>query len=116
MELLGKIGIDLHILVAQIINFTLLLFILNKFIFKPVLKEIKNKAKEEKTLKEMQLESKKNIKDSERIKKEEISKAKIKAKKLIDEAEDISKFIVKKAKEETKKEKEDIIRQLKSRL
>jgi F-type H+-transporting ATPase subunit b len=38
MELLNALGIDTRILIAQLINFTVLLFVLYKFAYKPLLK------------------------------------------------------------------------------
>jgi len=40
MELLGKLGVDPRLLLAQIVNFGLLLLILNKFLYKPLIKKI----------------------------------------------------------------------------
>jgi len=41
MELLGKLGIDLYLFVAQVVNFIVLLYFLNRFVYRPVLKKIK---------------------------------------------------------------------------
>ncbi|MFA6528839.1 MAG: F0F1 ATP synthase subunit B [Candidatus Gracilibacteria bacterium] len=38
MELIDKLGIDLKLLLAQVVNFLILLFILKKLVYKPVLK------------------------------------------------------------------------------
>lgn len=36
MELIGKLGIDVKLLLAQVVNFAILAFVLAKFVFKPV--------------------------------------------------------------------------------
>lgn len=45
MELLNKLGIDWKILVAQIINFFILLAVLYKFVYKPVLDALDKRSK-----------------------------------------------------------------------
>lgn len=45
MELLHKLGIDWKLLIAQIINFFILLFVLYKFAYKPVLHMLDKRAK-----------------------------------------------------------------------
>jgi F-type H+-transporting ATPase subunit b len=44
-ELISKLGIDFKILIAQIINFFILLFVLYRFAYKPVLKALENRSK-----------------------------------------------------------------------
>lgn len=44
METLGKLGIHPLLLVAQIVNFAVLLFLLNKFLYKPILKLFKDRS------------------------------------------------------------------------
>lgn len=45
MELISKLGIDWKLLVAQIINFFILLFVLYKFAYKPVLGMLEKRSK-----------------------------------------------------------------------
>ncbi|OGK64464.1 hypothetical protein A2313_03205 [Candidatus Roizmanbacteria bacterium RIFOXYB2_FULL_41_10] len=42
-----KLGIDLKVMTAQIINFILLLILFKKFVYKPFLQALKNQAKKE---------------------------------------------------------------------
>ncbi|MDP3245093.1 MAG: F0F1 ATP synthase subunit B [bacterium] len=44
MELLSKLGIDWRLLIAQLINFLILLFVLYKFLYKPVLKMLQDRT------------------------------------------------------------------------
>lgn len=46
MELLDKLGIDWRLLIAQIINFSVLLFILYKFLYNPVLDMLEKRRKQ----------------------------------------------------------------------
>lgn len=43
MEIISKLGIDLKLLLAQIVNFFILFFILSKLIYKPLLSVIKKR-------------------------------------------------------------------------
>ena len=45
MELLTKLGIDYRLLIAQFVNFLILFLILRLFVFKPVLKILKDRQK-----------------------------------------------------------------------
>ena len=42
-ELIHKLGIEWKLLLAQIVNFVILLFLLNKFLYKPLIKFINNR-------------------------------------------------------------------------
>lgn len=43
MELISKLGIDAKILIAQVVNFLILLFVLKKFIYGPVLEKLEQR-------------------------------------------------------------------------
>ena len=45
MDLIDKLGIDLKLLIAQIVNFAILLLILTKLIYKPLLKVLDDRKK-----------------------------------------------------------------------
>lgn len=111
-ELIHKLGIEPKLLLAQIINFGILLLLLYKFLYKPVLgilqkrenyikksleeaKDIEKRSKEfdewkEKELKKVKGETNtilnKAILDSEKIKAENIEKTQIEASELINKA------------------------------
>lgn len=46
MTLLGSLGIDLRLLAAQLVNFTLLVWILKKFLYRPVIESIARRERE----------------------------------------------------------------------
>lgn len=98
MELFEKLGIDPVILIAQIINFLVLVFLLTKFLYKPILK----------VLDERQKKIKKGLEEAERIKikTQEIDKlSEEKIKKSLVEAQKI----VQQAKEQAEKSKQGIL-------
>jgi len=55
MELLGKLGIDWKLLLAQAVNFLIVLVVLTKFVYRPVVKFLdERRARIEQSLKEAQ--------------------------------------------------------------
>lgn len=86
MELLDKLGIDWRLLVAQLVNFLILVLVLYKFLYKPLLKMLEGrKEKIEKGLRDaeqlgVELERTKELQAAE------IQKAKQEARGIIEEA------------------------------
>jgi len=116
MEFFSKIGIDFTLLIAQILNFGLLLLILKKFLYKPIIKRIET---DEKELDEAQTKKKELDREREafmRQKKDEINKARKYNQKIITEADDIAKNIMKSIKEKSNDENLKLIKQLKVQL
>ena len=116
MEYFGSLGIDVWLLIAQIINFALLLLILRHFLYKPLLKRIE---KDEKELFQATEEKKKAEQQFALMKKQEeemMNSAKKQSKKIIKDAEEIAKKIQEHAQEETETEKAAVIKQIKTRL
>ena len=64
MEFLKNLGIDVKLLIAQIINFGLLLWLLKKLLYKPFIKRIEKDEKERESarVENENLEKKKNDK------------------------------------------------------
>jgi len=104
MELFNALGLNLKILLAQFINFAVLLFVLWKYGYKPLLKMMDDRKKKiEKGVEDAQLATEK-LNDAEKAGKETIITAKKEALAIIDKAkvvaEDKKKEIVESAKEE----------------
>ena len=116
MEFLGKLGIDGKILIAQLINFGILLWFLKRFLYKPLIERIEkdekilNASREEKH--DLEKEQNQFAKDRE----EELRSVHKEAQKIIVEAETIAESIRNRAKEEMEKEKKAVIDQIHSRL
>lgn len=112
MHVLGSLGIDLKLFVAQIINFGLLLLVLSKFLYQPILRNIE-KA-------EAELEQARTANDRfaklEQQKEAEVKKAKQRARTIVKEAEQIAQDIEERAKKETERERRLVITQIRSRI
>lgn len=116
MEFLGNLGIDVKLLVAQIINFGLLLWLLTKFIYKPIIKRIE---KDEKELKQAQIQNKELEQEKEDFaeqRKKEIAEIKKRTKEIIKEAKNISQTIKKEAHTKAEKDALLLINQTKEKL
>src|SRR4030042_2105348 len=91
MELLSNLGINGKLLLAQIINFLILLFVLHRFAYKPILKMLNDRTnKIEKGLKEAE-ESHKKLAEISEKEKEIITKARKDAQEILKKVEDTAK-------------------------
>ncbi len=116
MEFLGNLGIDVKLLLAQIVNFGLLLWLLARFVYKPLIKVIE---KDEAKMTQAQVLEKEMIQKEKRLNEQrerEMALVKTRAREIIEEAENISKEIKSRVLKETEQEKQAVIKQIKSRL
>ncbi|MDI6777899.1 MAG: F0F1 ATP synthase subunit B [Patescibacteria group bacterium] len=85
-ELITKLGIDYKLLIAQIVNFLVLLFILYKFAYGPILAMLEKRQKKiEQGLKDAEAAGKK-LAESEERQKEILRKARTEAKEIVEKA------------------------------
>jgi F-type H+-transporting ATPase subunit b len=116
MEFLGNLGIDTKLLIAQIINFGLLLWLLTKFLYKPIIKRIE---KDEALLRQAQNQKKALEQEKTAFAKQkqsEITRAKQRSGVIIKEAKEIANEIKKRTLKEAEQEKQAVIKQIRSRL
>jgi F-type H+-transporting ATPase subunit b len=130
-ELLSKLGIDWKLLIAQIVNFLVLLFVLYKFAYGPVLAMLdKRQKKIEKGLKDAD-EAHKKLAESAELQKEILRKARTEAKDIVEkaqiqaekskseiagEAKKQSEKIIANAKDQIEQEKNKMITEVKSEI
>ncbi|MBI5071501.1 F0F1 ATP synthase subunit B [Candidatus Falkowbacteria bacterium] len=116
MELLTKLGIDWRLLIAQLVNFLILVLILYKFLYKPLLKMLEGrKEKIEKGLRDaeqlgVELEKTKELQAAE------IQKAKQESRAIIEEAERRAEAAGAETKLKTKAEVEKLISAAKNQI
>lgn len=116
MEILGKLGIDIKLLIAQIINFGLLLWLLKKFLYSPIIKRIE---KDERELNEAKIQTEKLEKEKARFQEQktrELAQTRKKAAGIVAEAEKIAGKIKEHAQKETEEEKKKVLQQIHNRL
>ena len=130
-EIFEKLGLDGKLIIAQVVNFVLLLIILQKLAYKPVLKILKERSEKiEKSIKQAE-KIEKELKNTEETKLVEIEKAKEEAQKIIKKAIESSEKksqetverikiktqeVVEKAKQEIRLEKENSIKEAKAEI
>lgn len=102
MDIATSLGINWKLLIGEIINFLVLLFILNKLVFKPLLKMMNERQKKIERGINQAAESEKRLKEISDLTKEIEQKTRKEANKLID-----------KGKENGQKERDRIIAQAK---
>jgi len=97
MELLHKLGVDWMGLLAQVINFFIIVLILRKFVYKPVLELLHKRSK--------MIE--KSVNDAKEIE-EKLEKVEVETSKKLTEAEKKATGILEEAKKEAEKQKESM--------
>lgn len=110
MDFLKDFGVKPILLAAQVVNFLILLFILNKLLYKPILKVLADRRKKiEESLKNAEEIEKKLAETNEKIDKM-LLKASEDAQKIVDEAKKAGVLIVEEAHQKASKDAENIIR------
>jgi len=108
---IAAIGLDVKSLILQIINFAILLLILKKFAYKPIvgiLEERRKKIEESlKTAKEIEEEKKR----MEKIKEDVIKQTNLKSQEIIDQSRKQSQEIIKNAEISAQKRGEQLIKE-----
>lgn len=110
MEIIRDFGIQPILLLAQIVNFAILLFILNKLIYKPILKILEERKERIKNSEKLAEEIEKRFalltKEQEKI----LNQAKAEANKIISEAKSEAQLLSEQIKEEAKETAEIIMK------
>jgi F-type H+-transporting ATPase subunit b len=115
-EVFEKLGIETNLLVAQAVNFILLLIILQKLAYKPVLKMLQDRSDRiEKSLKQAK-KIEEELKSTEETKIAEIKKAKEEAQKIIKEAYEMSEKKSQESIEKTKNKTQEIVEKAKQEI
>ncbi|MCB9810942.1 MAG: hypothetical protein H6779_05115 [Candidatus Nomurabacteria bacterium] len=116
MQLLGILGIDIWLLIAQIVNFALLLWVLTRLVYKPLIRRIEQDEDVIARVKEAEIALVEKEKKLEGKQKRYETRVKNKAKSIIAEAEEIAVEVKERAKEETEREKAAVLAQIRQRL
>ena len=104
MEILKDFGVNPVLLVAQIVNFLIILFVLKKFMYKPVLDVLKKREDEIKRgIKESEVAQKKLV-DAQEKESQILKKAQERAEKIVSDAKLEANDVRMKIEEQTKKE------------
>jgi len=105
MDLIDKLGIDLKLLIAQAVNFLILLAILTKLVYRPILKLLDKRKK--------MIEQ--NVEDTKKIE-ERLTKIEEEKEKIISDASKKAMEAIEKAKKEAEEEKQKILMNAKKEI
>jgi F-type H+-transporting ATPase subunit b len=109
-KVLGPFGVKWGLLIAQIINFAIVAFIVYTFGFKPVLATVDERNKKISDGLKYAEETKKKLADTEVQQAEILKQASLEGKKVIAEARDTAKAMVEKASQDATRSAEDILK------
>lgn len=109
MEIIKNFGLDPILLGAQVVNFLIILFVLKKFLHKPILDILKKRQLTIKQGLEKAEESEKLLAEASEKEKKILKDAQAEAVKMISQAKNQALSVIKEAQESAKKEAERII-------
>lgn len=116
MEILKNFGFDPVMLVAQIINFLIIFYLLKRFMYKPVLEMLKKRedsiAKGIKQADEARATLERTLEQERKI----LTKASDEGKKILEEAKNQAKQVAIEIEENTKKQTEKMIQEAKQQI
>jgi F-type H+-transporting ATPase subunit b len=116
MEILNDFGIEPILLLAQLVNFIILLFILKRFLYKPILKVLEERKKRvEASIKQAE-EIQKKFDSSAKKSEELVNKGRDEASRIIDEAKEEAKILSAQIQVETREGVQNTIRKTQDSL
>ncbi len=116
MEIFKTFGLDWYLVAAQIVNFLVILYILKRFLYKPLFRVLK---KREDLVKESVVkaeESTKALEKAQAAEKEILKKAQVAASQIINDAKEQSTEMIKQAEEKTKEQTEKMLKDAKVQI
>lgn len=116
MEIVREFGINPGLLLAQIMNFLIVLFVLKKFLYKPLLETLKKRQQTIKEGLEQAEEAKIALEKANQKEEEILRKAQTQAKSLLEEAKQQRVDLLKDAEEKTKKQVELMLKQAREQI
>lgn len=116
MELARQFGIEPTLLVAQVINFLIILFLLKKLLYKPVLNMLSERKRTIKEGLDKAEEARLLLEKAEKAEKEILQKAQSKSEKILESAKTQAAELLKQAREQAKEDSEQTIMQAKEAI
>jgi F-type H+-transporting ATPase subunit b len=116
MELLHTFGIDPVLLIAQFINFAIVILLLKKFLYKPILSMLKTREEEIKRGVADAEKARQVLEETVQKEKKILQAAQSDAKKLIDEAKKQAEYMLEEARKESKKQTDQMIKEARNQI
>src|SRR3989344_3250689 len=116
MEIINEFVIHPVLLIAQIVNFLIILYILKRFAYKPILELLKKREEEiKKGLSDAQ-EARELLEKAEERERELLRKAQSEAKKLLDDARKVRDEMMQKSQDATRKEADRLLKEAREQI
>ncbi len=115
-EVLHNFGVDWQLLIAQVINFLIILYLLKRFLYKPVFNLLKKREEAIKQGLSKADESKKALDEALVKEKKIIKEAQDTGKKIIQEAKEQSETVAKKIEEKAKKQADQMLEDARAQI
>lgn len=90
-ELISKLGIDWRLFLAQVVNFCILLFLLKKFAYKPILAMLAKRRHEIEKGIELKREAEETLKNADKLRDQTLQQARVDSLAMVNEAEQAAK-------------------------
>lgn len=116
MEIIQNFGIDPVLLAAQIVNFLIILYILKRFAYKPILDLLKNRQRTIKTGLQQADEARELLEKATEKEKDILKKAQLEAKKLLDDTKKQRLEMQTQTEQMTKREAERILKEAQEQI
>ncbi len=116
MEILENFGFEPVLFVAQIVNFIIVLFVLQRFLYKPILKTLKQRKDIIEEGLQKAEEARKLFEKAQKEEKEILKNANMEARKLLTEARNEAMLMHKKAEENAKQKTEIMMNETREQL
>ncbi|PIP56240.1 ATP synthase F0 subunit B [candidate division WWE3 bacterium CG22_combo_CG10-13_8_21_14_all_39_12] len=104
-----KLGIDAQLIVLQAINFAILLYVLNRFLYKPVLGMLAKRKEQIEHTEKVQKELEVKVKNLETDREAMLTETKIESQKILEDARTMSEKIGESVKADAKKRADDLL-------
>lgn len=116
MEILKDFGVQPILLFAQIVNFTILLYLLKRFLYKPILKVLEERRQKIETSMKQADEIQKRFAETAKKQEELLDKARSEASKIVNDAKDEAKALADTIQKESKENVEEAIKRTQEAL
>lgn len=107
-DLISNLGINWKLIIAQLVNFAILVFVLNKFLYQPILNVLEKRKQEVKNHESLKKDLNVKLEEIKETEKQVLNEARISSNKILEDTEKQALDLKNKITEETRVEAEKI--------
>lgn len=116
MEIIGKFGINPILLASQVVNFLIILYILKRFLYKPILQVLKNREETIKAGLHQAEEARLLLEKTTEKEKKILKEAQLQARKILDDTKEQSLEMLRLAEASSKKQADAILKDARDQI